>query len=98
MQVRFKLCVMSVWLTTERLALRRFTTGDLDWLARLYSDPEVMHFVGGTKDRAKTEEHLHERILRYYDEHPGLGMWVTLDRAAATPLGVHLLNHMHGEP
>jgi len=89
---------MSVWLTTERLALRPFTIEDLDWYARLCGDPEVMRYVGGTKDRAKAEEHFNERILRYYDEHAGLGVWATLDRASMTPLGMHLLNHMHGEP
>ena len=29
------------WLTSERLALRRMTEGDLDWLAALYSDEQV---------------------------------------------------------
>ena len=28
------------WLTSDRLALRRFTGDDIDWLANLYSDPE----------------------------------------------------------
>jgi RimJ/RimL family protein N-acetyltransferase len=40
---------------------------------------------------------LAERILRYYDEHPGLGMWVTVERATGTSLGFHLLNHIRGE-
>ena len=29
------------WLTSDRLALRRFTPHDVDWLADLYSDLEV---------------------------------------------------------
>jgi RimJ/RimL family protein N-acetyltransferase len=57
------------WLTTERLALRRFTPSDLDWLAELYRDPDVMRYLGGVKDRAKAVELLDNRILRYYDQH-----------------------------
>jgi RimJ/RimL family protein N-acetyltransferase len=85
------------WLTTERLALRRFTPGDLDWLAGLYSDPDVTRYLGGVKDRAKTEALLNTRILQYYDEHPGLGIWMTVERATGTCLGFCLLNHIRGE-
>jgi RimJ/RimL family protein N-acetyltransferase len=87
----------SYWLTTDRLALRRFTPADLDWLAELYSDRDVTRYLGGVKDRTKAEELLTARILRYYDEHPGLGIWVTVERATGTRLGFHLLNHIRGE-
>jgi RimJ/RimL family protein N-acetyltransferase len=85
------------WLTTNRLALRRFTPADLDWLAELYSDRDVTRYLGGVKDRAGTEELLATRILQYYDEHPGLGIWATVERASGTCLGFHLLNHIRGE-
>ena len=85
------------WLTTARLALRRFTPDDLDWLAELYSDPDVMRYLGGVKDRAKAEELLDTRILNYYQEHPGLGVWMTVERATGMRLGFHLLNHIRGE-
>ena len=85
------------WLTTERLALRRFTAADLNWLAALYSDRDVTRYLGGVKDRDKTEELLNTRILRYYDEHPGLGIWMTVEPATGTCLGFHLLNHIRGE-
>ena len=52
------------WLTTDRLALRRFTLDDLDWLTELYSDPDVTRYLGGVKDRAKSEELLRTRIRR----------------------------------
>ena len=85
------------WLTTERLGLRRFTADDIDWLADLYSDPDVTRYLGGTRDRARTEEMLNVRILQYYDEHPGLGIWMTVDRAGGQRVGFHLLNHIQGE-
>ncbi len=85
------------WLTTERLALRRFVPADVDWLAELYSDHDVTRYLGGVKDRAQAEDFFNTRILQYYDEHPGLGMWMTVKRASGLRLGFHLLNHIRGE-
>ncbi|MEP7117344.1 MAG: GNAT family N-acetyltransferase [Acidobacteriota bacterium] len=83
---------------TARLQLRRFTIGDLDLLDRLASDARVMEFLGGVKDRAATETMLRGRILDYYDQHPGLGIWATIERATGACVGFHVLNHMQGEP
>lgn len=85
------------WLTTERLGLRRFTPDDLDWLVGLWADADVARYLGGPKDRAATEKSLHERILRYYDECPGLGIWLTTERATGERIGFHLLNNIQGE-
>ena len=85
-------------LTTERLRLRRFTADDLELLLRLNSDERVMRYAGGVKTRAQTEELLKTRILAYYEEHPGLGVWATLERGSGACIGMHLLNHIHGEP
>jgi RimJ/RimL family protein N-acetyltransferase len=85
------------WLTTDRLALRHFTLDDLDWLTELYSDPDVTRYLGGVKDRTKSEELLRTRILDYYDEHPGLGIWMTVERETGARVGFHLLNHIRGE-
>jgi RimJ/RimL family protein N-acetyltransferase len=84
-------------LTTDRLLLRRFTWADLDLLHRLQSDPTVMRYVGGVKTRDQTEAMLKTRILEYYDEHPGLGMWATVERATGACIGTHLLNNIQGE-
>jgi ribosomal-protein-alanine N-acetyltransferase len=82
---------------TERLSLRRFDLHDLDYLCELHADPDVMRYVGGVKDRAQTEEMLRDRVLAYYDANPGLGCWLTLDRATREPIGLHMLNHIRGE-
>jgi RimJ/RimL family protein N-acetyltransferase len=89
---RSDLCV-----ATERLELRRFVVDDLEWLVELYRDPDVMQHVGGPQDRPAVEELLHVRMLDYYDQHPGLGTWVTVDRSTGVPIGFHLLNHIQGE-
>jgi RimJ/RimL family protein N-acetyltransferase len=89
--------VHSYWLTTERLALRRFTALDLNWLAELYSDVDVTRYLGGVKSRLDTRAFLNDRILQYYDQHPGLGIWMTVERATGACVGFHLLNHIRGE-
>lgn len=84
-------------LTTARLTLRRFTADDLEWFVALYADADVTRFLGGVRDRAAATELLHNRILRYYDEHPGLGIWMTTERGTGDRVGFHLLNHIQGE-
>jgi ribosomal-protein-alanine N-acetyltransferase len=88
---------MEPWLETERLALRRFTLDDLDTLAGLNADARVTQYLGGVKDRAQTEALLRTRILEYYDQHPGLGIWATIERASGQVAGFHVLNHIQGE-
>jgi [ribosomal protein S5]-alanine N-acetyltransferase len=85
------------WLHTERLALRHLTAADLDWLAALYADPDVTRYLGGTRTRAQVEDMLRTRGLEYYDAHPGLGIWTTIERATGDAVGFHLLNHIQGE-
>jgi RimJ/RimL family protein N-acetyltransferase len=77
--------------------VRRFEVGDLAWFARLQTDPEVMEFLGGTKTREKSEEILYARAIDYYDAYPGLGMWMTIERATGRSIGFHLLNNIQGE-
>lgn len=86
------------WLLTERLALRRFTPDDGDWLADIYADEDTTRHLGGVKSRAQVDELLRTRILDYYDANPGLGIWMTVERATGTRVGLHLLNHVQGEP
>lgn len=85
-------------LESQRLLVRRFTLDDLDDLARLLGDAAVTEYLGGVKDRAGAESTLRTRGLDYYDRHPGLGMWATLERATGRFIGFHVLNHIHGEP
>ncbi|MBP7776593.1 MAG: GNAT family N-acetyltransferase [Acidobacteria bacterium] len=82
---------------SAHLLLRRFTRVDLDLLARLFADPLVAEHLGGVKDRAGAEVTLRTRALDYYDQHPGLGMWCTVERASGRAVGFHVLNHIHGE-
>ena len=49
------------------------------------------------KDRTQSEDLLRTRILQYYDEHPGLGIWMTVERDTGACIGFHVLNHIRGE-
>lgn len=88
---------IAYWLETDRLGLRRFTASDFDWLVALYSDAEVMRYGGGVKTPDQVRAVMRERILDYYDAHPGLGVWQTVERASGTAVGFHVLNNIQGE-
>ena len=84
-------------LCSERLQLRRFTLADLPLLSELNADPEVMRHLGGAVDTDRTRAMLETRILKYYEENPGLGIWATQLRDSGECIGFHLLNHIQGE-
>jgi len=77
------------------LSLRRLTRDYLDLLDRLNSDPQVMRYLGGPKDRAKSEAMLNERILVLFPQHWGRGyateMAIALLRYGYTVLGLPLI-------
>lgn len=84
-------------LRSERLLLRRFSAHDLPLLVELNADVEVMRWLGGVRSAEQTAAWMDERVLRYYDENPGLGIWATLLRDGGECVGFHLLNNIQGE-
>src|SRR5579859_5779118 len=52
-------------LETKRLILRPLTMDDLDDLAALYADPDVMRFFEGTRSLDTTRSRLAENIDEY---------------------------------
>lgn len=62
-------------LRTERLLLRQWRDNDLDALAPMYADPEVMRYIrdGAVRDREQTAAHL-ARMRQHWDEH-GFGLF-----------------------
>ncbi|MER7279675.1 GNAT family N-acetyltransferase [Dactylosporangium sp. NPDC000244] len=63
---------MSV-LTTPRLVLREMVEDDLDELAALLGDPEVMRYYPRPKTRAETLEWIARNRTRYRED--GHGLW-----------------------
>ena len=84
-------------MTTERLGLRRFGPADRDWLCALYADEDVTRYLGGTLKPDRVDVLMRERVLDYYDAHPGLGLWMTVERDTGRRVGFHLLNNIQGE-
>ena len=87
-------------LHTARLILRPLRRRDLDDLAALYADPEVMRFSGDGKPRtrARVRKRL-ARALRHWKEH-GFGIFALIakeDGAFVGRCGVADL-HGHGAP
>jgi RimJ/RimL family protein N-acetyltransferase len=62
-------------LTTDRLLLRQWRADDLDALAPIYADPEVMRYIrdGSVLSRQQTAEHL-ARMRAHWREH-GFGLF-----------------------
>lgn len=95
---------MRIFLETERLILREFTTDDAELLVELDSDPEVMFRITGGLPTTR-EEILGDTLpafLRYYRQQSGYGFWATLHRSSGDFLGwFHLRpapGHLDGEP
>ncbi len=65
-------------LETERLILRRLTRDDVDELAALYADPDVMRHFEGTRTREQAAAEI-EEILGWY-ERAGVHFWGTILR------------------
>ena len=80
---------MIVVLETERLTLRRFTPDDVDLLAELDSDPEVMFRITGgrTTPRDEIETDVLPAFLSYYERDEGYGFWAAIERATDEFLG-----------
>jgi RimJ/RimL family protein N-acetyltransferase len=76
---------MRTVLETERLALRELSADDLDVVAPMLADPEVMRFWPRPYTRDEAAGWI-ERWVRDYSEH-GCGYWLMLDKQTGTPVG-----------
>jgi RimJ/RimL family protein N-acetyltransferase len=76
---------MSTTLTSERLILRPWREEDLDALAQLCADPEVMAHFPSTLDRAGSAELL-GRLMAHQAEH-GFGFWALQRQADGAVIG-----------
>ncbi|MEG4291216.1 GNAT family N-acetyltransferase [Microcoleus sp. C2C3] len=70
---------------TARLYLRQFTPEDLDDLYRIYSDPEIMKYLGGVRTREATEIAIHT-MLKCWEEN-NFGMWALVHKIDRKMIG-----------
>ena len=74
-----------VILQTERLVLREMVQQDLDFLASLLADPEVMRFYPKCYSREEAQLWLNRQRQRYF--YHGFGLWLVVDRESGEPVG-----------
>jgi RimJ/RimL family protein N-acetyltransferase len=78
-----------VFLETERLILRRFTTEDEDLLFELDNDPDVMLYINGGAPVPRDEivDETLPAFLGYYDRFDGYGFWAAIEKDSGRFLG-----------
>ncbi len=72
-------------LQTQRLLLREMSLGDLDFIAAMLADPEVMRYYPKCYSRDEAAEWI-ERQQRRYSRHR-TGLFLVEDRIIGTPIG-----------
>jgi RimJ/RimL family protein N-acetyltransferase len=72
-------------LQTERLVLREMEPTDLDFVASMLADPEVMRFYPKCYTRAESAEWLARQRSRYASD--GHGLWLVALKATGEPVG-----------
>ena len=76
---------MRTILETERLRLRELSRADLDFVADMLGDAEVMRFYQKPLGRAEAEAWIARQTERYARD--GHGLWLVEDRATGRPVG-----------
>jgi RimJ/RimL family protein N-acetyltransferase len=83
---------------TERLLLRMVRQEDLDDLAALFADADVMRFVGdGQIAGREVAERALDSIIKHWQTH-GFGRWTVVDKRTHKFLGFGGLRSLFGTP
>ena len=83
---------------TDRLLLRQFTPGDLDALAGLFADPDVVRYLGSGLPASREEAETALRSIIAHWERHRFGRWAAVYRATGEVIGYGGLRSFHGEP
>lgn len=85
---------------TARLRLRLFTSDDLDDLARLFSDPEVMTYLGVEPGKTMARDEVAEVLDGMINgwRKLGFGRWTVIHKETDHFIGLCGLKMLEGEP
>jgi RimJ/RimL family protein N-acetyltransferase len=72
-------------LETTRLLLREMSLADLDFVAGMLADPQVMRFYTRCYSRDEAATWIRRQMERY--ELHGHGLWLAIDKDSAQPVG-----------
>ncbi|MEO8337312.1 MAG: GNAT family N-acetyltransferase [bacterium] len=76
---------MTIVVETERLILRELVDDDLEFLAGMLGDPDVMRFYPKQLTREESAAWLARQKSRYSAD--GHGLWLAVERASGQPVG-----------
>jgi [ribosomal protein S5]-alanine N-acetyltransferase len=76
---------MSSFLTSRRLSFRIMTPGDIDFVAELVGDPQVMRFYPRVLDRQGARDWLNRVLDR--QQRDGFSWWLVANKTTMEPLG-----------
>ena len=76
---------MKIILETPRLLLRQMSLDDLDFVADLLADPEVMRYYPRCCDREESEAWIRRQRARYAKD--GFGFWLAVAHDTGEPVG-----------
>ncbi|WP_339909372.1 GNAT family N-acetyltransferase [Symmachiella dynata] len=76
---------MNVILQTPRLSLREMSLDDLDFVASMLSDPEVMRYYPKCYTRSEAQAWIERQLMRY--EQHGHGLWLVNEKTTGEPVG-----------
>jgi ribosomal-protein-alanine N-acetyltransferase len=83
---------------TDRLRLRIFRPDDLDHLAALFADPEVVRYVGDGKPIGREEsDRALQSIIQHWHKH-GFGRWAVEDKVTGEFVGFGGLRSLLEQP
>jgi len=74
---------------TERLALRRLTTEDAEFILQLLNDPAWLRFIGdrGVRTIEAAREYVSKNLAPMYERH-GFGLYLTELKDGGVPVGI----------
>lgn len=76
---------MKIILETSRLLLREMTLEDLDFVATMLADPEVMRYYPRCCTREESEAWIRRQRVRYATD--GFGFWLAVTQRSDEPVG-----------
>jgi RimJ/RimL family protein N-acetyltransferase len=76
---------MKTILETTRLRLRELAPGDLDFMAEMLADADVMRYYPKRLTRELSSEWIDRQMQRYKSD--GYGLWLAEERGSGRPVG-----------
>jgi RimJ/RimL family protein N-acetyltransferase len=76
---------MATILETTRLTLRELVPSDLDFMAEMLADAEVMRYYPKRLNRDLSTDWIERQIARYMTD--GYGLWLAAEREGGKPIG-----------